>query len=370
MTKKGLFKDARLLEALDYIDRDLVGEVAVKLRFDDASSLTEEPVITWRTPFKHWKSLATLAACILLLSIASPLVGYIAQVIADWGAAAGVGTTEELSDNETTTDHLTQTDYVYGPYLNPIKDLEPLPKGLLEEIDSKSEVGFSSFSVLNKGVTNSDRYLGYIGGYYVFFDTSAGDKPGSYIATTSAQLHVAGYDFYYKAPFGILLHKDGVNITLKEAYESGQITLEDVRKIYCRNNEYIRYFNPELNFKDKVPITEKEYNEMRDAWIAKFNESEHFPKEFEWTFGSTYSCYGHIGENIIFLARNPDSEEAYPMINFEIEGYTFSEYSTSIWVYHYGEIMQLRAAHNSGLVTSEDLQTISYMNQYTFGKIN
>ena len=153
----------RLLEAIEYIDEEIVLGVLAGLK-DPAENYAsgEYPK---PSPFKYWRQLATLAACILLLSIASPLVGYIAQVIADWGAAAGVGTTEELSDNETTTDHLTQTDYVYGPYLNPIKDLEPLPKGLLEEIDSKSEVGFSSFSVLNKGVTNSDRYLGYIGGY-------------------------------------------------------------------------------------------------------------------------------------------------------------------------------------------------------------
>ena len=33
MTKNG-FKDTRLLEALDYIDCDLIGEVAVKLKFE------------------------------------------------------------------------------------------------------------------------------------------------------------------------------------------------------------------------------------------------------------------------------------------------------------------------------------------------
>lgn len=78
MTKNG-FKDTRLLEALDYIDQDLIGKVAVKLKFEESAVLTEEPVMTWRTPFKHWKRMLATVACLLLLSAAFPVLNYAVQ---------------------------------------------------------------------------------------------------------------------------------------------------------------------------------------------------------------------------------------------------------------------------------------------------
>ena len=95
MTKKGYFKDARLLEALEYIDQDLVGEVAVKLKFVEAPVLTEESVMTWRTPFKHWKRMLAAVACLLLLSAAIPVANYVLpRVGINIGGNAGAGTSE------------------------------------------------------------------------------------------------------------------------------------------------------------------------------------------------------------------------------------------------------------------------------------
>ena len=95
MTKKGYFKDTRLLEALEYIDRNLVGEVAVKLKFDEAPVLTEEPTVTWRTPFKHWKRMLATVACLLLLSAALPIINYVLpRVGINIGGNAGAGTSE------------------------------------------------------------------------------------------------------------------------------------------------------------------------------------------------------------------------------------------------------------------------------------
>ena len=95
MTKNG-FKDTRLLEALDYIDQDLIGEVAVKLKFEESTVLTEEPVMTWRTPFKHWKRMLATVACLLLLSAAFPVLDYAVQRFGTgiWEGNAGAGTEE------------------------------------------------------------------------------------------------------------------------------------------------------------------------------------------------------------------------------------------------------------------------------------
>ena len=95
MTKNG-FKDTRLLEALDYIDQDLIGEIAVKLNFEESAVLTEEPVMTWRTPFKHWKRMLATVACLLLLSAAFPVLDYAVQRFGTgiWEGNAGAGTEE------------------------------------------------------------------------------------------------------------------------------------------------------------------------------------------------------------------------------------------------------------------------------------
>ncbi len=100
MTKKGYFKDARLLEALEYIDQDLVGEVAVKLKFDETAPLTEEPVMTWRTPFKHWKRMIAAVACLILLSCAIPIINYVLPRIGiAIGGNAGAGSSDvELNE--------------------------------------------------------------------------------------------------------------------------------------------------------------------------------------------------------------------------------------------------------------------------------
>ncbi|MBO5701772.1 MAG: hypothetical protein J6S71_04985 [Clostridia bacterium] len=83
-----VFKDTRLLEALEFIDDEYIASAArYKMKYE--AQPTKEPKMTWRTSFKHWKQLVALAACILLLSIASPLVSYIAEVIRDFNAGAG-----------------------------------------------------------------------------------------------------------------------------------------------------------------------------------------------------------------------------------------------------------------------------------------
>ena len=90
-------ENRRLLESLEFIDEKLILEALGDLRLPTS----EDPTVAAKSPFKHWRQFVALAACILLLSIASPLVSYVAEVISNFNAGAGSGTTEE-----TTNDHL------------------------------------------------------------------------------------------------------------------------------------------------------------------------------------------------------------------------------------------------------------------------
>ena len=102
MSKESTITDRRLLAALDYIDQKYIDDVFSILKEPEVAGEPEK--MTWRTPFKHWRQFVALAACILLLSIASPLVSYIAEVIRDFNAGAGSGTTETESELGTTID--------------------------------------------------------------------------------------------------------------------------------------------------------------------------------------------------------------------------------------------------------------------------
>ncbi len=90
-------ENRRLLEAVEYIDEDIILGVLSELRMPKEKHI--EPVMTWRTPLRHWKQFVALAACLILLSTASPLAGYISQVVSNFRAGAGSGTCEETTDN-------------------------------------------------------------------------------------------------------------------------------------------------------------------------------------------------------------------------------------------------------------------------------
>jgi hypothetical protein len=251
MTKKGHFKDVRLLEALDYIDRDLVGEVAVKLRFDDASSLTEEPVITWRTPFKHWKSLAALAACILLLSIASPLVSYIAEVISNFNAGAGSGTTEELNTEYTepieTNQALTTESIETEQPINTTSEETRMP---FQYVVSREE--FDEMTAAWKIFRNNQKH--YIVPEYKWFTYWYPCSGGACVYKKEAdvivfcihnnelwyvEMTVAGYLFKLPSREEIWVYKDKDFYSLNKAYELGILDEEDIKELSEIHHEHL-----------------------------------------------------------------------------------------------------------------------------------
>ncbi len=89
-------ENRRLLEAVEYIDENIVLGVLSELRMPKEKHT--DPVMTWRTPLKHWKSIAALAACVILLAFASPMASFISQVVSNFtsvaGGNAGAGTSE------------------------------------------------------------------------------------------------------------------------------------------------------------------------------------------------------------------------------------------------------------------------------------
>lgn len=91
MNETSVQNNRRLLEVIELLDSKYVEEM-----FDDLKvpQRQEEPKITWRAPFKHWKHFVALAACVLLLSLAIPTINYVLPRLGIFiGGTAGAGTT-------------------------------------------------------------------------------------------------------------------------------------------------------------------------------------------------------------------------------------------------------------------------------------
>ena len=98
MNETSVQNNRRLLEVIELLDSKYVEEM-----FDDLKvpQRQEEPKITWRAPFKHWKHFVALAACVLLLSLAIPTINYVLPRFGIFiGGTAGAGTTD-FTENST-----------------------------------------------------------------------------------------------------------------------------------------------------------------------------------------------------------------------------------------------------------------------------
>ncbi len=99
MDLKMKLRKRRMLESLDYIDDDLISGTLRKIKTDNLS--TAEAVMTWKTPLKHWKRLAAMAACALLLGAIIPVVSLVSRNMRPSdGIGAGDGVGEEQTEPE------------------------------------------------------------------------------------------------------------------------------------------------------------------------------------------------------------------------------------------------------------------------------
>ena len=104
-----VFKDTRLLEALDYIDRDLIAEVIADIKAPDADAVPgQSKKAVWRSV----KQVLMLAACIVLISAFIPMVSYVIERYdISLGGIFGHDSTEETTVEEVTTEAETDHDH-------------------------------------------------------------------------------------------------------------------------------------------------------------------------------------------------------------------------------------------------------------------
>ena len=314
-------ENRRLLESLEFIDEKLILEALGDLRLPTS----EDPTVAAKSPFKHWRQFVALAACILLLSIASPLVNYIAEVIRDFNAGAGSGTTEYTTDVNAIedTDTLTEKEeYTIpdkhienAPYFIFSDQLEPISREKIDDVklawyqiiyDDYYNTQYAIFknhpiySNDKEGLENTcsrnanhkasnylkllfsedsanhcrGRYYGTINGcVIILFNTYLMDK---YNTLTIEDITISNDSSFY-----LFAYKNGEIVLLEDAYKNKWITYDDLSTIAKRHNEFNEYwvekepiyryliFTPELE-----PISDETIQKIRSTiFEQKYAES-------------------------------------------------------------------------------------------------
>lgn len=372
----GNFKDLRLIEAFDYIDPKYIAEVGESLKL--RSVYAKEYVKP--TFGKQVKQIALLVGCLLLLSCAFPVVNYAVRVISSFAAGWGSETTENLYETEIpeNTEFPDNTEYIYGDYLKPIKDLEPLPVGIFDNIKEKYKYASFDLQYTNVSCFDSDRYLGCFNGYYVFLNTMAG---GGGAFAMAQMYNIDGYTFYERHTFQLCTYKNRELANLSEVYSSGMISQEQLQTIYLRNNEYMRYFDPDIKVIDLLPISESDFKELNSSWATQYGNGKNLAESIEdiriknysstecpeyFNGGLKIDCYGKNDSCIFFVTERMDSEVKDTVQN--IAGYEFRVGfdEAKFWVLCDKKIYTLQEAYDLGIVSSYTVGGIAFC--YEMGK--
>jgi len=236
----GNFKDTRLIEAFDHIDPKYIAEVGESLKLH--SVYTKEGEQPKNKLHINVKQITALAACVLLLALATPLFTHLPEIINFFAAGWGEGTEEEV------------------PYLQFSPDLEPISKELAEEINeefipyfmqvTKEECralygeNYAEELVDYRVIRTEDvrsPYLGTLGDYVVFTAMVSFDG-------FNWAVYIGGYKF---APHTYLYNtKTKALCTLNEAYNDKIVSVYDLEFLNKRWKAFENYVdeNEDLYF--------------------------------------------------------------------------------------------------------------------------
>lgn len=237
----------RMLEALDYIDDDIISSTVKKIKPDECR--TADPVITWRTPLKHWKRYLALVACLLLLSAASPLVNFVTVVIRNFNPGAGSESTEAISSEFTETESPFTTESIETEQ-PPITTEAVYTEPVYQYVVTREE--FDEMTAAWKIFLNNDKaYIVKEYEYFTYYNPCRlsaciymkRDGLVVFCIHNHAQLYnemtVAGYLFKIPHMEQIWVYNDQTFISLTKAYNSGLLSENDIKELSEIHHEHM-----------------------------------------------------------------------------------------------------------------------------------
>ncbi len=260
-----VFKDTRLLDALEFIDDEYIASAArYKMKYTEE---THEHKMTWRTPLKHSKIYVALVASLILLAIASPMVNFITYVVSNFTAGAGRGTTEQLET-------IDSTETEEALYLQFTPELEPISKELIEEVKDAHCVywyGCTRAEYIEKRVQEEgEEYRNYVKDYLesigpfqqmykCFYSPYYGTFNDCLVlacippqSTGGRVIEIAGYKWDYPHLAEVYAYSitDKELCNIEDAYDKGWLRDEDIGVIAERHVVYEDYYKE--NFRNAM----------------------------------------------------------------------------------------------------------------------
>ena len=350
-----VFKDTRLLEALDYIDRDLIAEVVNDIKAPDSDEIPgQNKKAVWRS-VKHT---LLFAACLVLLGAVIPVVTYVSQnldIIS--GGIWGHSTSEATESQDNNTEQASNAHY---PMFTP--DLEPISDDTVAELKAVwykmvYDAEYEAYSKIYADFQGSEedkakfsaraaetiatvytellfspnrkdhfrgRYYGTIGNCVIFAINTYLEDEYNFITLGKTTIQ-NDYSFY------IFAYKDGVIKTAAEAYSDGWLNTNDAEKIKERHNKFNNYGywideKPVYKYtkfvSDLEEITDKEIDEINEVLFKEEYDAQ-FSK-YEDTFIIMYDSAREIRErcalnayqsaenvNTAFIKKEEDTDKTW-----------------------------------------------------------
>ncbi|MBQ4141624.1 MAG: hypothetical protein IJD70_09830 [Clostridia bacterium] len=368
-----------LLEALEYIDRDLIAETVEDLRAPNMrQAVPERDKSVTRKSIKYT---LLLAACLVLISAIIPVVNYVLthfDILPGWNP--GEVTTTETTEATAETTEITEVPEGYD-YVLTEDDLTMMNRAYCVNLDLPET--YKKFKSIDSAMTRSD------GGFYFgkYGDTIITWNNGG--ASDRCCFVLGGYNFDFYTGW-LMLFENGVLYYYSEAIENNILTNEEIKEFYSDYTEfYLPVARKPHKYLEFVPEIEKlsddemrNINDSYEVWLyAKYYEEglkkyknkpdrEKMAVEYAYLKMSyigynphrffnernfkKYHYYGKFGNKVILAAQGITS-----IYSKEIGDYKFVfNKSTSLYVYENGEFTDLDVAYGNGTVTKDELGTI------------
>lgn len=347
----------RLLEVIELLDSKYVEEM-----FDDLKvPRREDSRITRRPPVKHWKYLASLAACIVLFALAIPVFSYVAELIADFAAGAGSSsesTSESLTESETTNG-------MYDEYILTEEDLAELNEAYFkqnylqsdlyteEQLEQIKNSKYGKFAETVEAAMRRDTYENSHFYFGKFGDSIVIAVSGA--ISFGQRFDLGGYRFLFWNSTVYVCH-DSTFYYPHQAYEKGFLTDADVEILY---DMYIEYFAripdelkiaPQTENQGMVPLS---YNEAREI-VWEYMRYDEDPNKLDYIYN--VKCYGRfddayavmIGSNAMTF-KEEERVETVGGIDFIFET------DQKLYIYYWGRFESITEAFNLGWIDTDDL---------------
>ncbi len=343
-----VFKDARLLEALDYIDRDLIAEVVNDIKAPDADEIPgQNKKAVWRS-VKH---ALLLAASLVLISAFIPIVTYISQHTEFFPGSNPSGSNTDNSNIAEATAAIhegNETYPLFTPDLEPISDRTiSLVKGALydlinnyerealrtlkendpsykgkenriwvEACNQADQLAYEISSYLfsaNKKDHFIGRYYGTINGCVIF-------ALNTHLEGENNMITINGIPIKNDNSFYLFAYRDSKVEELATAYDEGWLRDEDIKKIKERHDQFnayaywedsSRYYTYAKFTDDLEELSDDMIDEIRaDVFAQRY--SEYFAVLFEknQTYKDVYTDrrIREMSANSAYLNAEEDSQ--------------------------------------------------------------